>query len=82
VFAHGSTMQHILKSDFDNLEIETPPLAEQVDIATYLDEKTAQIDRIVSAVNSKIEKLKDLRKALISDAVTGKIKVVSEGQAS
>jgi len=82
VFAHGSTMQHILKSDFDNLEIETPPLAEQVAIATYLDEKTAQIDRIVSAVNSKIEKLKDLRKALISDAVTGKITVVSEGQAS
>lgn len=80
VFAHGSTMQHILKSDFDNLEIETPPLAEQVAIATYLDKKTAQIDRVVNAVNSKIEKLKELRKTLISDVVTGKIKVVSEGQ--
>lgn len=82
VFAHGSTMQHILKSDFDNLEIETPPLAEQVAIATYLDEKTAQINRIVTALNFKIDKLKDLRKVLINDVVTGKIRVVSEGQAA
>ena len=81
VFAHGSTMQHILKSDFDNLEIETPTLAEQIAIATYLDTKTAQIDSIVSAINTQINKLKDLRKALINDVVTGKIKVVSEGAA-
>lgn len=57
-----------------------PPLAEQVSIGAYLDEKTAQIDRIVTAINIQIEKLKDLRKALINDVVTGKIKVASEGE--
>ena len=59
-----------------------PPLLEQQAIAAHLDNKTAQIDSIVEAINSQIEKLKDLRKALINDVVTGKIKVVSEGQAA
>ena len=64
-----------------NTSLLYPPKEEQAAITAYLDEKTAQIDRVVSAINSKIEKLKDLRKALINDAVTGKIKVASEGLA-
>lgn len=55
-----------------------PPLDEQVAIGTYLDEKTRKIDHIVSAISSNIVRLKDLRKVLINDVVTGKIKVVSE----
>ena len=58
-----------------------PPLLEQQAIAAYLDKKTAQLDRIIDTINSQIEKLKDLRKALINDVVIGKIKVASEGQA-
>ncbi len=53
-----------------------PPITEQQAIATYLDEKTTHIDRIVSTINSQIDKLKELRKTLINDVVTGKIKVV------
>ena len=53
-----------------------PPITEQQAIATYLDEKTAHIDRIVSTINSQIDKLKELRKTLINDVVIGKIKVV------
>ena len=64
------------------IEIPCPPLIEQTAIAVYLDDKAAQIDRIVTAINTHIDKLKDLRKALINDVVTGKIKVVSEGQAA
>lgn len=59
-----------------------PPLSEQQAISAYLDEKTGQMDRIVDAINVKIDKLGDLRKALIHDVVTGKIKVVSEGRAA
>ena len=81
-FAHGSTMQHILKSDFDNLEIQTPPFAEQIAIAAYLDEKTIQIERIMMAIRAQIDKLKELRTAMINDVVTGKIRVVSEGQSA
>jgi type I restriction enzyme M protein len=37
--------------------------------------KTAHIDNIVTIINTQIEKLKELRKTLINDVVTGKIKV-------
>ena len=52
-----------------------PPLSEQKAIADYLDKKTAQIDQIIQTINTQIEKLKELRKTLINDVVTGKIRV-------
>lgn len=69
---------------FDDIKVIPfiiPPVDEQEAIAKYLDEKTAQIDRIVTAINTQIDKLKDLRKVLINNLVTGKIKVVNEWQA-
>ncbi|WP_460119488.1 restriction endonuclease subunit S [Pseudomonas sp. S2_C03] len=58
-----------------------PPFTEQVAIGNFLDEKTSKIDNIVTTINQKIEQLKELRKVLINDVVTGKIKIVSEGAA-
>jgi type I restriction enzyme S subunit len=52
-----------------------PPLKEQTEIANYLDFKTLTIDRIVTSINRQIATLKELRKTLINDVVTGKIKV-------
>jgi len=52
-----------------------PPISEQQAIADYLDTKTAHIDNIVTTINTQIDKLKELRKILINDVVTGKIKV-------
>jgi len=52
-----------------------PPYEEQVEIANYLDEKTTKIDSIVEAISKKIEVLKEFRKTLINDVVTGKVKV-------
>lgn len=60
---------------FYALSVAVPSFAEQQTIAAYLDEKTAHIDRIVATINSQIDKLKELRKTLINDVVTGKIKV-------
>jgi type I restriction enzyme, S subunit len=57
-----------------------PPLPEQKAIADYLDTKTAQIDQIIQTINTQIEKLKELRKTLINDVVTGKIKVIGNEQ--
>lgn len=59
-----------------NLLCLVPPPSEQKAIADYLDTKTAQIDQIIQTINTQIEKLKELRKTLINDVVTGKIKVV------
>jgi len=65
--------------DLKNIHIPYPPISEQQAIANYLDEKTAQIDRIVTTLHAQIDRLKELRKTLINDVVTGKIKVVKEG---
>jgi len=57
------------------LLLPVPPLPEQKTIAAYFDTKTTHIDRIIETINTKIEKLEELRKTLINDVVTGKIKV-------
>ncbi len=53
----------------------TPSRNEQAEIAIYLDNKTTQIDTILNNINEQITKLTQLRKTLINDVVTGKIKV-------
>ena len=58
------------------INIPTPPFHEQKAIADYLDQKTAQIDNMVSAIDRKIATLQELRKTLINDVVTGQIKVI------
>jgi type I restriction enzyme S subunit len=59
-----------------NTILSVPSPIEQNAIADYLDTKIAHIDNIVTIINTQIEKLKELRKTLINDVVTGKIKVV------
>ncbi len=52
-----------------------PPLSEQQAIASYLDEKCADIDRLIAIKQQKIEKLKDYKKSVIYEAVTGKTEI-------
>ena len=49
-----------------------PPLSEQNEIVAYLDEKCAKIDAIVEKINIQIERLKELKRSLINEVVTGK----------
>lgn len=60
---------------FRNIKLPQPPMEEQERIAAYLDEKIRQIDAAVVDITSQIQKLKDYRRILIHDAVTGKIKI-------
>lgn len=45
-------------------------------IANFLDEKTSQFDLIISKKEKLIERLEEAKKSLISEVVTGKVKVV------
>lgn len=58
-----------------NVSLPIPPLSEQQSIATYLDQKCSEIDELISIKQQKIEKLKDYKKSLIFECVTGKRKV-------
>lgn len=58
-----------------NVSLPIPPLSEQQSIADYLDQKCSEIDELISIKQQKIEKLKDYKKSLIFECVTGKRKV-------
>lgn len=75
-----SSRLRLYAKDFFQIETPLPPLSEQKEIADYLDTKTTQIDQIIQTINTQIEKLKELRKTLINDVVTGKIKVIDNGE--
>lgn len=79
VYAKGITRVGLSTSSFSDALTPIPPFDEQRAIAAYLDEKTAHINRIVEKIQAKIETLRELRKTLINDVVTGKIKVIDNG---
>lgn len=55
-----------------NIEIALPPYIEQQQIAAYLDEKCGKIDAIIEKIDTQIKCLKELKRSLINEVVTGK----------
>lgn len=55
-----------------NMLMVNPPLPEQRAIATYLDDKCAKIDTIVSNLDKQISRYGDLKRSLIDEVITGK----------
>lgn len=58
-----------------SLTLAIPPKQEQQKIADYLDKKCAEIDKLISIKQQKIEKLNKYKKSLIYEYVTGKKEV-------
>lgn len=54
----------------------TPPPAEQRAIADYLDQKCGEIDELIAIKQQKIEALKEYKKSVIFEYVTGKKEVI------
>lgn len=57
--AHGATMKHIIKKDFDNTRIPFPSLEEQAKIANIL----SKVANIIETRKQELQKLDDLIKA-------------------
>ena len=64
------------KSQQGNINMPVPKSEEQQKISKFLNEKTAQFDSIISKKEALIEKLEEAKKSLISEVVTGKVRVV------
>lgn len=77
-FENGGTVPSLSVQKYKNQKICIPSLEEQAAIADYLDQETTKIDRLCETVNQTIGRLKEYRTALITQAVTGKIKVTDE----
>ena len=73
--AHGTAMVHITMEEMNKSIIVAPPLSEQREIADYLDRKCADIDALIALKQQKIEDLKQYKKSLIYEYVTGKKQV-------
>ena len=70
-----TTIQTITMPQLAIIVVPIPGLGEQRAIAVFLDRETTRIDGLVAKVRDAIDRLKELRTALISAAVTGKIDV-------
>jgi type I restriction enzyme S subunit len=78
----GSTIVHLYQQTFENFSFPITNLNEQKTIAHFLDRKVAEIDGLISDIKLQIQKLKEYRQSLISEAVTGKIDVREFGSIS
>ena len=76
--SNATTIDVIYSESLREVWLTLPPLMEQAAIAAFLDRETARIVALVAKVRDAIERLKELRTALISAAVTGKIDVREE----
>ena len=68
---------HISAAEIGNIYIALPSIIEQQYIAEYLDKKCAEIDKLISIKQQKIEKLQEYKKSLIYEYVTGKKEVLT-----
>ena len=82
-FFHGKGKGIRLTLSFNELryfEIPVPPIEEQKEIAAYLDEKCAKIDAILEKINTEVERLKELKRSLINEVVTGQRAIDTESR--
>lgn len=73
--ANGITRFGLGSMDVKDLPVLMPSMETQSEIAKYLDKKTALTDRLVLSVEKSIKILQEFKSSLISNVVTGKIKV-------
>ena len=72
---HAINQVSVSSSTLKNLFVAIPNIADQQAIADYLDEKCADIDSLIQAKLSKIDSLKEYKKSIIYEYVTGKREV-------
>lgn len=71
--ANTATLPILNQSATKELAIVVPPLPEQQEIADFLDAKTSKIDATIQQLKTQIEDLRQYKKSVISEAVTGKV---------
>ncbi len=62
-------------SEFKQISVPYPSIEEQQHIASYLDTKCSEIDSLIALKQAKIEELKEYKKSVIYEYVTGKKEV-------
>ena len=73
LICNKATISHFTKEKFESMPyIVSPTPKEQQAIADYLDKKCGEIDELITIKQQKIESLKEYKKSVIYEYVTGK----------
>ena len=68
----GAGLTRLYSDDLFSISCICPPIEEQEYIAHHISERCSEIDNLIMVKQQKIEKLKDYKKSVIYEAVTGK----------
>lgn len=66
----GSAQPKLTLDNVESITLPVPPIIDQEAIASFLDDKTIQIDTLIEKKQKLIELLKEERQAVINEAVT------------
>ena len=58
-----------------NISIPVPPIESQILLSNYLDSECKKIDSVISKTKVSIEEYKKLKQSIITEVVTGKVKI-------
>lgn len=78
--SYGSKMPRVSWEFIANLFIAFPPKTEQAQIVAHIEQESERIDRKIKKAEQYIQLLTEYRRALISEVVTGKIKVINASE--
>ena len=70
------TQQNIGMRTLEKLMIPVPPIGEQIQLASLLDDKINQVENCIKLAKNQISLLQERKQIIINDVVTGKVKVV------
>lgn len=73
--AMGGGQSNISQDIIKKLKVSIPPISEQRIIVDHIADEVSKIDAQISKANRRIELLNELKQSVITEAVTGKIKV-------
>lgn len=71
-FITGSAQPKLSQDNLAKVRVCVPPLPEQRAIADYLDKKCAEINQLIAIKQKKADELKEYKKSIIYEYVTGK----------
>lgn len=75
IYISGSAQPKLTQEALGNISILLPPIEEQFVIGNFVNNVLNEHNKVISMLNIQIEKLKEYRQTLISEAVTGKIDI-------
>lgn len=70
----GTTFKEISATNFADFKLTFPPYPEQQVISAYLDRQCTSVNKIIEKTRDSIEEYRNLRKAVITQTITGGIR--------